>query len=131
MAGSRFPVDDADVAGWSALAAAVGFGVLATGLDGPLLLALPFATMIAVSVPFGAVFDVAAGATDAEGTALATVVAAGNVAALVLPPVSGALREASGTFRGPFAMLAAVNLVALAGAVALARETEARQPRES
>ncbi len=117
----RLPVSDADLAGWSSLAAALGFGTLALGRSEALLVALPLLTMLAVSVPYGAVFDLAAGATDAEGTALATVFAAGNVAALVLPPVSGALREAFGSFAAAFAMLAALNLVALASALALSR----------
>lgn len=117
----RFEVDDPALIGWSMLAAAVGFGTLAAGPGRTLLVALPLATMLAVSLPFGAVYNVAARATAAEGTALATVVAAGNVAALILPPVSGALREAFGSYAWPFAVLAALNAVALGSALALSR----------
>lgn len=124
----RFAVGDATLVAGSTLVAAVGFGALALGPGTALLLALPFVTMLAVSLPFGAVFNLAAGATEAEGTALATVVAAGNVAALVLPPVSGALREASGSYSGPFAVLALLNLVAVASALALARGATTHQP---
>jgi len=117
----RFDVDDAALIGWATLAAAVGFGALATGPRRALLLSLPLVTMLAVSLPFGAVYNVAARATAAEGTALATVVGAGNVAALILPPVSGALRETFGSYDGPFAVLAALNLLALGSALALSR----------
>lgn len=121
--GWRFDVADTTLVGWSVLVAAVGFGALAVGPTGPLLLALPFATMLAVSVPFGSVYNVAAAATDADATALALVIAAGNVAALLLPPASGALRESFGSYASSFAVLAALNVVALASAVALARGT--------
>ena len=117
----RLPIGDADLAGGAALGAAVGFGALALVQNGPLVVVLPLAAMLVVSVPFGAVFNVAASENVDEGTALATVIAAGNVAALVLPPVSGALRESFGSFGPPFAVLAALNLLALASALALSR----------
>jgi nitrate/nitrite transporter NarK len=56
--------------------------------------------------------------TDREGTAIATMVAAGNVAALVVPAVTGALRDATGDYTGGFLLLAVLNLVAL-GSVGL------------
>ena len=120
VAGWRLPGSDTAFVVVSVAAAAAGFAALATGPGGRLLVALPFATMVALSVPFGALFDLAAGATDAEGLALAAVVAAGNVAALVLPPVAGAIREATGGYAGVFAVLALLNGVAAVGAVALA-----------
>jgi len=116
----RFRVSDPALIGWSALAATAGFLALAVGPGTPLLLALPFVVMLAISLPFGAIFNVAAGATAAEGTALATVVAAGNFAALVLPPVAGALRTTTGDYGATFALLAAINGVALLGALLLA-----------
>lgn len=119
--GQRSALSDVAIVTGSVAVAVAGFGALAAGPTGLLLLALPFVTMLAVSVPFGSVYNITAGATDAEGTALATVVAAGNVAALVLPPISGALREAFGDYRLAFALLAAVNVAALASAFALAR----------
>jgi len=67
-----------------------------------------------VSVPFGAVYNLAAGATDADGTAIATVVAVGNVAALVLPPITGTIRETTGSYAGAFLVLGALNAVAAA-----------------
>ncbi|WP_284033091.1 MFS transporter [Halobaculum lipolyticum] len=120
VAGWRFPGSDATFVVVSVAAAAAGFAALASGPGGRLLVALPFATMVALSVPFGAVFDLAAGATEAEGVALAAVVAAGNVAALVLPPVAGALRETTGGYAGVFGMLALLNGVTAVCAVALA-----------
>lgn len=105
------------IAGATALAA-VSFGALATLGRSPLTLLLPVAAMLAVSVPFGAVFTVAADATAHEGTAIAIVVAAGNVAALVLPAVTGALRDVTGSYTSGFALLAGLNVVAV-GAAAL------------
>lgn len=123
----RFRIGDVDLMGWSTLVAAVGFVALALGPGGSLLIALPFAVMIALSMPFGAVYNVAAGATRSEGTALATVVATGNIGALVLPPVAGALRTATGDYTVAFALLAGLNAIALASAVVLARrETPGR-----
>jgi len=119
LAAWRGGVDDVRLIGGAALTAVVGFAVLATGPRRALLVALPFVVMLAVSVPFGAVYNVAAGATDAEGTALATVVAAGNVAALVLPPVAGALRSTTGDYAATFLLLATLNGAALLGAVVL------------
>lgn len=121
----RFGVPDANVMGWSALVASGGFAVLAIGPAASLLVGLSFVVMLAVSVPFGAVFNVTARATDMEGSALATVVATGNVAALVLPPVAGALRSATGTYGGPFLLLAVLNAIALVSAVVLAGDGQA------
>jgi MFS family permease len=113
--------DDAGLIGGATGVAALGFGALA--LDPPQLLVvgLPLLAMLAVSVPFGAVYTVAADATPRDGAALATVVAAGNVAALILPAVTGALRDLTGDYRVGFALLCVTNGVALVGAVALRR----------
>ena len=114
----RLPADDADLVGWSALAATAGFATLAIGPGRSLLLALPFVVMLAVSVPFGPVYNVAASAAVADATALPAVVAAGNVAALLLPPVAGALTSATGDYGATFAVLAVLNGLALAGTLA-------------
>ncbi|AEN07029.1 MFS transporter [Halolamina sp.] len=124
VAGWRLRVSDTAFVVVSVAAGAAGFAALATGPGGWLLVALPFATMVALSVPFGAVFNLAAGATDAEGVALAAVVAAGNVAALVLPPLAGAIRAATGGYASVFAMLALLDGVAAAGVFALARRRD-------
>jgi predicted MFS family arabinose efflux permease len=105
------------IAGATTLAA-TSFAALALLGPSPLALLLPVAAMLAVSIPFGAVFNVAADATLHEGTAIAVVVAVGNVAALVLPAVTGALRDATGAYASGFALLAALNVVAV-GAAAL------------
>ncbi|MFB6132311.1 MAG: nitrate/nitrite transporter [Halanaeroarchaeum sp.] len=118
----RFPIDDVGLIGWSTLVAAGGFLALSLGPGNTLLIVLPFVVMIALSVPFGAVYNVAAGATGAEGTALATVVAAGNIGALVLPPIAGAVRAATGDYASAFVLLAALNGIAVLSAVAMAGE---------
>ena len=110
----RFAVSDRRLVGASTAAAAVGFGALAVTGNALAVVVLPFAVMLAVSIPFGAVYNLAAGATDADGTAIATVVAAGNVAALVLPPVTGTIRETTGSYGGAFLVLATLNAVAAA-----------------
>ncbi|SEL25974.1 MFS transporter [Haloferax larsenii] len=106
------------IAGATALAAGCFAGLAGLGTS-PLALVLPVAAMLAVSVPFGAVFSVAADAAVHEGAAIAVVVAAGNVAALVLPAVTGALRDATGTYASGFALLAGLNVVAVGAATLL------------
>ncbi|ELZ81027.1 major facilitator superfamily protein [Haloferax elongans ATCC BAA-1513] len=106
------------IAGATALAAACFAGLAGLGTS-PLTLVLPVAAMLAVSVPFGAVFSVAADAAVHEGAAIAVVVAAGNVAALVLPAVTGMLRDATGTYASGFALLAGLNVVAVGAATLL------------
>jgi len=94
--------------------AVAGFLGLAV-LSGLALLALPFVTIIAVSGPFGAVFNAATAVADADerGTALSVVIAVGNFAALTLPAVTGFIRDATGSYRAAFGLLA----VLCAGAV--------------
>ena len=119
--------------GLAALAAGVGSGTgvgggvgasLGAGTGTTLVVALPLVVMFAVSVPFGAVYNVAADATASEGAAIATVVAVGNVAALVLPAVTGTIRDSTGEYGGGFALLAALNLAAAAAAAALGTRTD-------
>lgn len=113
-------VGNASLVGGGTAAAALGFAALALAGGGVVALAVPPFAMLAVSVPFGAVFAVAAAATSREGPALAFVVAAGNVSALVLPAVTGAIRDATGGYRGAFVLLAALNVLAVVGALRLA-----------
>lgn len=115
----RGGVGDTALIGGSIGIAAVGLGALAVGPGAALVVALPLAVMFGVSVPFGAIYNVAASATVHEGRALATVIAVGNFAALVLPAVTGLLRDVTGGYRGGFALLAAVNAAAVAGALVL------------
>ncbi|MBV0903175.1 MFS transporter [Haloarcula salina] len=117
------PLDDEGVIGGSTGVAFAGFLLLAGGSSGLLLVGLPFVVMLAVSVPFGAVYNVAASATNAEGTALATVVALGNVAALAFPPITGAVRDVTGGYDGAFVLLGALNALAVVAAVTLARRS--------
>jgi predicted MFS family arabinose efflux permease len=115
----RLPGGDAGLVGGATALAVLGFVGLSAGLTGAVLVALPLVVMLAVSVPFGAVYNVAATATDREGVALATVIAVGNVAALTLPAVTGAVRDATGGYRGAFVLLGLLNALALGGAVVL------------
>lgn len=144
VAVGRGAVGDARLIGGASLLGAGGLAALAVGVgtgDGVgvgvgagtgvgvgagtiLVVALPLVVMFAVSVPFGAVYNVAADATASEGAALATVVAVGNVAALVLPAVTGTIRDATGEYRGGFAVLAVLNIVAVAAAAALGTRTD-------
>ncbi|MEA5387787.1 hypothetical protein VB773_18030 [Haloarculaceae archaeon H-GB2-1] len=117
----RLPVGDEGVIGGATGVALAGLLLLAGGSSGPLLVALPFVVMLAVSVPFGAVYNVAASATDAEGTALATVVAVGNLAALAFPAITGTVRDATGGYDGAFVLLGALNALAVGAAVTLSR----------
>ncbi len=112
---------DALVVGGGTAVAVGSFGALAADPPSALVVVLPIVAMLAVSLPFGAVFAVAGRATDAEGTALAFVVGVGNVAALVLPAVTGTLYDRTGGYAAGFGLLAVVNAVALVGAVALER----------
>jgi nitrate/nitrite transporter NarK len=77
--------------------------------------------MLAVSLPFGAIYNVAADATTAEGSALATVIAVGNFAALVLPVVTGSIRDATGGYEGAFMLLLGLNVLAVGAAVLITR----------
>lgn len=119
----RLPLSDVGVIGAAAAVAVAGFALLAGLSGGPLLVVLPFVVMVAVSVPFGAIYNVAAGATAAQGAALATVVAVGNLAALALPVVTGAIRDTTGDYGGAFALLVGLNAVALVAALGLRRQT--------
>jgi nitrate/nitrite transporter NarK len=106
---------DATVIGGGTAVAAAGFAALAAPLPQWLIVVLPPVAMLAVSLPFGAVYAVAARATPRDGAALAVVVAAGNVGSIVLPAVTGAARDVTGAYGVGFLVLAGLNLVALGG----------------
>lgn len=116
----RWPVGDTGLIGGSAALGALGFGALALGPSGVAVLVLPLVAMVAVSLPFGASYSLAADATGREGTAIATMVAVGNVASLVVPAVTGYLRDVMGSYVGGFAVLAVLNLLAVVGVGLLA-----------
>lgn len=118
---SRLAVCDSHIIGVATALALTGFITLTTVSSGLLLVTLPFIIMLAVSVPFGAVYNVAANATASEGAALATVIAAGNIVALALPVITGMLRDLTGSFKPAFFLLALLNAVAVAAAILLKR----------
>jgi len=115
----RLPGGDAGLVGGATALAVLGFVGLSAGLTGAVLVALPLVVMLAVSVPFGAVYNVAATATDREGVALATVIAVGNVAAVYNVAATATDRDATGGYRGAFVLLGLLNALALGGAVVL------------
>lgn len=86
-------------------------------------LAGPLAAMVAVSLPFGAVYSLAASASPHDGAALAVVVAAGNVAAVVLPTLTGVLRSRTGGYGAVFVLLAALLAAAAVATVDTTRTT--------
>ncbi len=109
---------------WSLITAAtvtatVGFSVLAVAHSPLLLVVFPLIAMLAVSLPFGAIYGVTTDTAISEGAALAVVIAAGNLAALLLPAVTGAIRDATGDYGGAFVALAAINTVAAVGSLLL------------
>jgi len=77
----------------------------------------PLIAMVAVSFPFGAIYGLAGDITTSEGIALAVVIAAGNFAALVLPAITGAIRDATGEYAGGFVLLGVVNAAAVTGII--------------
>lgn len=105
-------------------AAAVGtvslFGLL-VGSETGVLVVLALLALAAVSLPFGAIFKTAAAATSRDATAVAFVVAVGNVAALVLPAVTGWIRDVTGDYGLAFAVVGTLNFVAAVAGLAIAR----------
>ena len=118
----EYGADDTRTVIVAMLAAFVGFVGL-TVFDGPMLLVLPLVTMIAISSPFGAVFNAAADATGAEehGAGLAVVIAMGNFAGMAFPAMTGYVRELTGSYDGAFAVIAAMCLVGAAAGAGIAR----------
>jgi len=110
--GVRFGLsDDTVVTLTTAVGAAAFLGLL---VDARLVaLTLPLVAMVAICLPFGAVFNLGATATPHQSAALGVVVGLGNVAAVVLPTVTGVLRTETGGYGAVFVLLAAI--LALAG----------------
>ena len=115
----RWTIDDRRIIGVTAAMAALGF-VLMTGTQSAFfLIILPFVAMIAASSPFGAIYNIATKASVNEGSALAMVIAAGNIGALVLPTVTGVLRTITGGYGSAFLLLAIINAAAVVGIISL------------
>lgn len=113
-----FDTNDVRMIVVSMVAAGVAFLGLAT-LSGPVLIVLPLVTMIAISSPFGAVFNVTsdAAADEKSGAALAVVIAMGNLAGLAFPAITGSVRDTTGSYTGAFGLIAVVCIIgAVAGA---------------
>jgi len=110
------------------------FTRLATGVGAAAFLALlvpgravavtvPLAAIVAVSLPFGSVYSLAAAATEFDGSALAVVIAVGNVVAAVLPAITGYVRTVTGGYRPAFLLIAGLNVAAALGLVVAVRRT--------
>lgn len=104
--------------------ATLGFGALAVSKSSVIAMFFPLLAMIAVSFPFGAIYSLATNARINEGSALAIVIAAGNLAALVLPAIIGAIRETTGEYNSGFILLGGINALAIAGIVWLQRSRD-------
>lgn len=117
---------DVRVIGGASTVAAVGFGTLAAAPPRPLRVGLPLVVMVAVSLPFGAIYNVAADATATKGSALAMVIAVGNLVSIVLPVVTGTIREATGGYEGAFALLVGLNTLAVGSAILMTRMKRSR-----
>lgn len=108
------------------VAAVAGFGILAVVRSPAVLVFFPLVTMLTVSFPFGAIYGLTADASVDEGAAFAVVIAAGNVAALLLPTATGAIRDATGGYNGAFLVLGVVNAIAAVGIVSLRKPSASR-----
>lgn len=115
ISAATLAVGDTGLIGTGLVVTTVGFGALGLISAGGAVVVIPLVAMFAVAVPFGGIFNLTAQVTAREGSALAVVVAVGNTAALVLPPVIGQLREITGSYRSGFVLLSGLNLIALAG----------------
>ncbi len=113
-------IDDGRLIAVTTAVGAAGLVAMAFG-DGLALLVLPLVVLATVSLPFGAIFKTASSAVRRDGTALAIVVAAGNTGALVLPIVTGQLRDLTGNYDAAFLVLAALNAAAALAGIAIIR----------
>lgn len=108
------------------IAAASGIGSIGllaiTVGDGLVLVVLLFISLAAVSLPFGAILKIAATTATRDATAVAIVVAAGNAAGLVLPVVTGWVRDVTGGYDVAFALLALLNFTAAIAGLTIARK---------
>jgi len=113
-----FDTNDIRIIVVAMITASVAFVGLAT-LSGPVLIILPLLSMIAISSPFGAVFNVTSdvAANEESGAALALVIAMGNFTGLAFPTITGAVRDTTGSYAGAFGLIAVVCVIgAVAGA---------------
>lgn len=101
--------------------AGIAFGILAFDQSTSVVVFIPLVAMLAVSFPFGAIYGVAADTTVSDGAALAAVIGAGNLAALLLPTITGAIRDATGGYSGGFLLLGIINAIAAIGVISLQR----------
>ncbi|WP_458190367.1 MFS transporter [Haladaptatus sp. NG-WS-4] len=108
----RWEVHDWTVIAVATAMAILGFAVLALARSPTVLLIFPLLAMLAISFPFGAIYGVAGDTTVDAGIALAIVIAAGNLAALLLPAVTGIIRDMTGSYRDAFLLLGALNAIA-------------------
>lgn len=106
--------------------ASVAFVGLAT-LSGPVLIVLPLLTMIAISSPFGAVFNVTSdvAANEESGAALVIVIAMGNSAGLAFPTITGAVRDTTGSYAGAFGLIAVVCVIGVVAGAYVGRHSKA------
>ncbi len=116
----RPDLGDGRVIAGSASVGAAGLVAL-TAVDGAVVVILLLLSLAAVSLPFGAIFKTTATATPRDATAVAIVVAAGNVAALILPAVTGWLRDVTGGYDIAFVLLGLLNLGAAVAGIAIDR----------
>lgn len=105
----------------AATLAALGFVVLARTNNTLLAAVAPMVIMFSVSVPFGAVYNIASKAEVGDGLGLGVVLAVGNLIALLFPPIAGVIREISGGYADVFLLLAGVNIAAVGAGIALNR----------
>ena len=114
-----------DVGDARVIAGAAGVGALGlvalTVADGPVVVVLLLLAIAAVSLPFGSIFKLTAIATPRDAAAVAVVVAAGNFGGLVLPALTGWIRDVTGGYEVAFALLGLLNLAAAAAGLAIAR----------
>jgi nitrate/nitrite transporter NarK len=110
-------IGDRRIVRFATVSATLGFMLLAIVQSPPYIIILPFVVMLAVSFPFGAIYHIATETITEEGTALAIVIAAGNIAALILPTFTGILRATSGGYSSGFLLLGAINAVAVGSIV--------------
>jgi len=117
----KLPVTDLRVVVAASTDAAVGFGTLAAAPSRALRVGLPLIVIVAVSLPFGAIYNVAAEATVKKGSALAMVIAVSNLVSLILPVVTGTIRKVTGGYEGAFVLLVRLNTLAIGSAVLMIR----------
>lgn len=116
---ARWTLDDAWLTAATTSIGCLGFLSLAAIESGLLVALLPMVTMIAVSAPFGAIYNIAADADIGAGTGLGVVLAAGNLSALIFPAITGVIREDTGGYGVAFGVLAALNATAIVAALRL------------